>query len=81
MYSFHGKQSYTRESVSSSPLRISALVPQHTYHMGLANQLFYVPFNLRIGGFPDSSVGKETQVAMQETPVLFLGWEDVLEKG
>ena len=49
--------------------------------MGLANQLFYVPFNLRIGGFPDSSVGKETQVAMQETPVLFLGWEDLLEKG
>ena len=31
-------------------------------------------------GFPDSSVGKESPV-MQETPVQFLGWEDLLEKG
>ena len=30
-------------------------------------------------GFPDSSVDKES--AMQETLVLFLGWEDPLEKG
>ena len=28
----------------------------------------------------DSSVGKESAL-MQETPVLFLGWEDLLEKG
>ena len=30
--------------------------------------------------FPHSSVGKES-AAMQETPVRFLGWEDLLEKG
>ena len=32
------------------------------------------------GGFPDSSVGKESPV-MQETPVQVLGQEDLLEKG
>ena len=31
-------------------------------------------------GFPDSSVGQNLP-AMQETPVLFLGWGDLLEKG
>ena len=31
-------------------------------------------------GFPDSSVGKES-ACVQEIPVQFLGWEDVLEKG
>ena len=35
--------------------------------------------------FPDSSVGKESACknlpAMQETPVWFLGQEDLLEKG
>ena len=31
-------------------------------------------------GFPDRSVGKES-ATMQETPVLFLGQEDPLEKG
>ena len=30
-------------------------------------------------GFPDSSVGKESP-SMQETPVRFLGQEDLLEK-
>ena len=30
-------------------------------------------------GFPHSSVGKES-AAMQETQVLFLVWEDLLEK-
>ena len=32
------------------------------------------------GEAPGSSVGKES-AAMQETPVQFLGWEDLLEKG
>ena len=32
------------------------------------------------GGFPDSSVGKES-ACMQETLVQFLGWEDPLEMG
>ena len=31
-------------------------------------------------GLPDSSVGKELP-AVQESPVRFLGWEDLLEKG
>ena len=31
-------------------------------------------------GFPDSSVGKNMP-SMQEIPVQFLGWEDLLEKG
>ena len=30
--------------------------------------------------FPGSSAGKES-AATQETPVLFLGWEDRLERG
>ena len=31
-------------------------------------------------GFPHSSVGKNPP-ALQETPILFLGQEDLLEKG
>ena len=30
--------------------------------------------------FPNSSIGKES-AAMQETPIRFLSWEDLLEKG
>ena len=30
--------------------------------------------------FPDSSVGKESAITMQETLVQFLDWEDSLEK-
>ena len=44
-------------------------------HVPLCN-----PMDCSKPGFPDSSVGKELP-AMQETPVRFLGWEDLLEKG
>ena len=34
------------------------------------------------GRFPSISAGEELLLrAMQETPVRFLGWEDLLEKG
>ena len=32
-------------------------------------------------GFPGSSAGKKNPPVMQETPVRFLGWENLLEKG
>ena len=34
-----------------------------------------------IDGFPGNSAGKKNPPAMQKTPVQFLAWEDLLEKG
>ena len=43
--------------------------------------LAYFPLsNKHVWDFPDSSVGKKNLPATQETPVQFLGWEDLLEK-
>ena len=44
-----------------------------------AHNYAYLPFGGVGGGFPCSSVGKES-AAMQETRLRFLGWEDALQK-
>ena len=64
-----------------------------TYIFKIKNDIFGLPLIVYFGywdicilgyiwllGFPDSSVGKES-FSMQETPVQFLDWEDLLEKG
>ena len=44
------------------------------------NQIGFIPgHNPVFSGFPGGSDSKES-IAVQETPVLFLGWEDPLEK-
>ena len=57
--------------------------PSSRPHLSLTTSQSPHPNTIILGvkGFPGSSAGKKNLPAMQETPVQFLRWEGLLEKG
>ena len=75
-----GGEKGMEQSINSAVGQLSQVLPQ----IHLRSVRFPVSIQgvlISPTGFSGSSAGKKNPPAIQETPVRFLGWEDLLEKG